>query len=423
MSDTKKDFDNVNTCGGRRLRERTILHSDLNNFFAGVETAINPELKGKAVAVCGSRENRHGIVLAKSERAKSFGVKTTMTISEAKKLCPELLVVSPHYKLYKEYSQRVRAIYSRYTDRTEPFGIDECWLDITDFRTDKSGGEIADEIRETVKKEIGLTCSVGVSFNKVFAKLGSDLKKPDGTTVITRENFREKVWRLPVEDLLYVGKATVKELNKINVFTIGDLAKTPFDFLKSKFGKSGETLYNYANGLDDSEVRLTDEVRVPESIGRSTTLYRDLKNNTEVRAVLASLCENVAERLVKSGAGEATVLTVSVRDGNLKWFSRQEKLPYPTVLCEDFLKCAYSLFVKNYPWATDVRSVGVSVGGFFAGAEQTSFFKPDAVYEKKVALERCVGKLKDKYGKSGIKRGITMLDESILPPDREDDDE
>ena len=404
-------------------RERVILHSDLNNFFASVETALNPDLKGKAVAVCGSAENRHGIVLAKSEKAKAYGVKTTMTIIEAKRLCPELITVGSHYKEYAEYSKKVREIYSRFTDMQEPFGIDESWLDVTDSGRLGSGEQIADEIRRLVKQELNLTCSVGVSFNKVFAKLGSDLKKPDGTTIISRENFRQKVWCLPVENLLYVGKATLKELNKYNIFSIGDLAKTSPDFLKEKFGKGGETLYAYANGLDDSPVRRADEVRVPESIGNSVTLYRDLKNKDEVRSVLASLCEKVSARLMKSGVGEATVITMSVRDGNLKWFSRQEKLPYPTVLYEDFLKSAYGLFVRNYDWKTPVRSIGVTVSGFEKGAEQVSFFKPDEKYEKRVTLENAVGKIREKYGNAGIKRGITMIDETLIPKDRDEDDD
>lgn len=405
------------------VKDRVILHSDLNNFFATVETALNPELKDKCVAVCGSVENRHGIVLAKSEMAKAYGVKTTMTVGEAKRLCPELIIVKPHYKHYVEYSKKVREIYSRYTDLSEPFGIDESWLDVTDSFRLGSGKQIADEIRAAVKSELGLSCSVGVSFNKVFAKLGSDMKKPDATTVISRENYKTTVWKLPVENLLYVGKATLKELNKYNIFTIGDLANAPFDFIKRKLGKSGEMLHKYANGEDLSPVRNAADERVPESVGNSVTLYRDLKDNNEVKCVLASLCERVAERLRKSGAGEATVIAVSVRDGNLKWFSRQEKLPYPTVLSEDFLKCAYDLFVKNYDWKTPVRSVGVTVSGFSGETEQMSLFKPDEKYAKKVALENCVGKIREKYGKEGVRRGITMIDDSIMPASREDDDE
>jgi len=387
-----------------------------------VETAVDPSLKGKPIAVCGSVENRHGIVLAKSEQAKAFGVKTTMTVGEAKRLCPELVIVGSHYQAYRDYSRKAREIYSRYTDLVEPFGIDEAWLDVTEARRLGTGKDIADEIRGSVKKELGLTCSVGVSFNKVFAKLGSDMKKPDGTTVIGRKDFRRTIWPLPVENLLYVGKSTLKELKKYNINTIGELACAPVDFLKERFGKSGENLYLYANGLDDSPVAGAEDVRFPETIGNSVTLYRDLKNNEEVKSVLASLCEKVAARLRKSGAGEATVIALNVRDGNLKWFSRQEKLPYPTVLYEDFLKASYELFVKNYGWSTPVRSVGVTVGGFSSGSEQLSMFKPDDKYEKKLALEGTVDKLREKYGKNGVKRGITMLDESIIPPDDRDED-
>ena len=205
-------------------KERVILHSDLNNFFASVESVLNPELSGKPIAVCGSESDRHGIVLAKSEEAKQCGIKTTMTIREAKQLCPSLIIIPSRHGVYEEYSKKVRKIYERYTDKIEFFGIDEAWLDVTDFSLIGDGKTIADKIREDVKNELGLTCSVGVSFNKIFAKLASDMKKPDATTVITRENYVKKVWRLPVGDLLYVGKATQKLLMEINIRTIGDLA-------------------------------------------------------------------------------------------------------------------------------------------------------------------------------------------------------
>lgn len=404
-------------------KDRVILHSDLNNFFASVETVLNPSLRGIPIAVCGSVENRHGIVLAKNELAKSYGIKTTMAVWEAKKLCPDLTVVQPHHMVYEEYSKRVREIYSRFTDLVEPFGIDEAWLDVTNSALIGSGEQIANEIRRIVKEETGLTCSVGVSFNKVFAKLASDLKKPDATTIVSRGNFKERVRRLPVETLLYVGKSTLARLKKYNLNTIGDLANAPLDFLKEKFGKAGEQLYLYANGEDDSPVRVATAERIPESVGNSVTLRRDLTDNAEVRAVLADLCEKVADRLRKSGAGKATVIAVGIRDSDLKWITRQAPLPYPTELCEDFLKSAYSLFVKNYDWHSTVRSIGVIVSGFSSGVEQLSVFESDKKYGKRLAAEECFVRIREKYGNKSVRSAVSLLGDGITSaetPDEED---
>ena len=393
--------------------ERVILHSDLNNFFASVEIALNPELAGKAIAVCGNAEERHGIVLAKSELAKKYGVKTAMTIDEAKKLCPQLVTVSSHHGLYEEYSRKVRKIYERFTDRIEPFGIDEAWLDVTHSQIFGSGSEIADKIRTAVKEELGLTCSVGVSYNKVFAKLASDMKKPDATTVITNKNYVKKVWRLPVGDLLYVGKSTASNLNKLNIHTIGDLANTSKDYLIEKFGKWGGMLWKYANGMDDSPVKKADEEDDVKSIGNSVTTYRDLENLNDVKMVLTYLCESVAERLIRYGIGKATTVTLSVRDENLHWFTRQKKLPYPSVLSGDFFKCAIELFNKNYTWKTFIRSIGVSVSDFVNGYEQINVGQDCEKYQKKVELEKRVNVLRKKYGDTSVRKGITLCDKQF----------
>ena len=235
--------------------ERVILHCDCNNFFASVETLLNPSYRGIPMAVCGSQEDRHGIVLAKNEEAKKYGIKTAETVFSAKKKCPYLVIASPHYDEYEKYSMKLNAIYGEYTDKVEPFGIDESWLDVTaSRRLFGTGEEIAELIRQRVKNEIGVTVSIGVSFNKVFAKLGSDYKKPDAITAISKENFRQIVFPLPVSDLLFVGKKTTEELEKIGIRTIGDLASTSKDMLRYKLGKMGDMLYDYANGLDSSPV-------------------------------------------------------------------------------------------------------------------------------------------------------------------------
>ena len=394
-------------------KERIILHSDLNNFFASVEIALNPDLKGKAVAVCGDAEERHGIVLAKSEEAKKYGIKTAMTIVEAKKLCPHLTTVSSHHDLYEEYSKKVRDIYARYTDQIEPFGIDEAWLDVTHSGIFGTGKEIADKIRAEVKAELGLTCSVGVSYNKVFAKLASDLKKPDATTVVSKDNYIKMVWRLSVGDLLYVGKSTVQTLGKYNIITIGDLANAPKEFLTEKLGKWGEMLWGYANGLDDSPVRRIDDLGETKSVGNSVTTYRDLENLKDVKVVLTYLCESVSERVVRYGLGKASTVTLSVRDENLNWFSRQTKLPFPSVLADDFFTCAIELFKKHYDWRTFIRSIGVSVSDFVSDCEQIRIGQNTAEYNKKVELQNRVNKLRKKYGDGSVRKAITLCDKNF----------
>lgn len=235
--------------------DRVILHSDMNSFYASVEIMLNPELRNKPVAVGGSTEERHGIILTKNQIAKKYGIKTGMVNWEAKLLCPDLVIITPHYEQYIKYSKMAREIYSRYTDKIEPFGMDECWLDMTEStELFGNGFDIANNIRKTIKSELGLTVSIGVSFNKIFAKLGSDMKKPDAITVINRENYKDKVWNLPVEDLFYVGPATKRKLNSIGVQTIGNLAKFPVNILKDKLGKNGIMLSAYANGADTSPV-------------------------------------------------------------------------------------------------------------------------------------------------------------------------
>ena len=265
------------------MLERTILHSDANGFYASVEMLLNPELRGKAVAVCGSTEERHGIVLAKSERAKKAGVKTGMANWEARKACPGLITVPPQYDQYCKFSRLLRNIYLRYTDLVEPYGMDECWLDVTgSTRLCGSGESIAEEIRKTVREELGITVSIGVSFNKIFAKLGSDMKKPDAVTVLDKANWRERIWPLPVSELLYVGRATTRKLMSRCVYTIGDLAQLDPELLRSWFGKNGLMLWAFANGEDTSRVK-PDGYEMPiKSVGHGITCSCDLHEEEEV---------------------------------------------------------------------------------------------------------------------------------------------
>ena len=393
-------------------QSRVILHSDLNNFFASVETMLHPEFKGKALAVCGDPEKRHGIVLAKSEAAKKCGIKTGMTIREASERCKDLIVTVPHHEEYVKVSEKVRRIYERYTDKVEPFGIDEAWLDVTSRRSSRSGKEIADELRAVIAKEIGITASVGVSFNKVFAKLGSDYKKPDATTVITEENFRDTVWKLPVSDLLYVGRHTAEKLTEYNIRTIGDLAAVDPDFLQRKFGKAGTVLYAYANGLDEEPVLGFEEEENTKSVGNSMTAYRDVVSVEDAKIPLFDLADSVAMRLAEAGLGKASTVQLFVRDSLLRSSTRQCKIP-PSDLADVFARTALSLLAENYDFSVPIRSLGISVRDFSDGSGQTSLFDTPEKDEKKQKLQQTIYSLRDRFGEHAIERAVSYEDPKL----------
>lgn len=392
---------------------RTVLHVDLNNFYASVETIIDPSLKGDFLGVTGNIESRHGVILAKSESAKKAGVKTGMTVHEALKICPELKLVEAKHDRYVKYSEIVRNIYRRYTDVIEPFGIDECWLDCTSTVKMFGGGEkIANDIRETVKRETGLTVSVGVSFNKVFAKLGSDMKKPDAVTVISPENFKEKVWGLPVENLLFVGKSTLEKLKKYNIATIGDLAAVDEKFLTDKFGKWGATLKIYAEGLDDTPVMKDNESDEIKSVGNSITSYRDLVNVEDAKLVFSVLAASVSRRLISYNVGKACGISVYVRDNELNSITRSARLPYPTVLADDFCAAAEKLLENSYDFKKPIRTLGLTVSGFTEKSyEQLTVY--DKEYRKKLSLQLAVNAINEKYGKKSVMKGIVYKDKKL----------
>ena len=398
---------------------RTVLHSDLNNFYASVECAYNPKLRGVPLAVCGDPQARHGIVLAKNEIAKKAGVKTAEAIWQAKQKCPELQVVPPNFKRYMHFAHLMRQIYAEYTDFIEPFGLDEAWLDVTGHK--KSGEEIANELRRRAKEELGLTLSVGVSFNKVFAKLGSDMKKPDATTVISTENFREKVWPLPVEELLYVGPATKRKLHSRNIQTIGDLARCDVNALRFAFGKNGEMIWNFARGQDHSPVLAQGEAAMIKSVGNSTTTPRDLKNDQDVHLVLLVLSESVAERL-RAQRMRGNVITLYVRDCELQTISCQRKISRTTALANEIAAHAQALFRERYRWENPIRSLGVSVSGleFVDGNQQICMF-PDMNRERRYDLEEAVEDIRRRFGHYAISRASLLGDTSINAINPRDD--
>lgn len=334
----------------------TILHVDINNFYAGVEIRDCPSLAGLPLVVGGDIEARHGIVLAKNNIAKSFGIQTAETIVSAVRKCPNLSIVPAHFEKYEQAMRQSREILMRFSDKIEPFGMDEAWLDVTAYApTVEDGREIADRIRKCYHRELGLTASVGVSFCKVFAKLGSDMKKPDATTVITKNGFKEKIFALPVESLLFVGKETMHRLNLRGVFTIGDLARTDPALLCAWLGSSGAELYRYANGLDESPVQNYGIETALKSISNSSTPPHDICCAGDALRMLQSLGENVAARLRKHKL-KAGVVVLHVRDSTLSTFERQVRLPRPSCLSIELRDAAFNLLCENYDWKRPIRS-------------------------------------------------------------------
>ena len=339
--------------------ERTILHCDMNNFYASVECFLNPDLKPYPVAVCGSIEERHGIVLAKNYKAKACGVTTGEAVWQAQQKCRDLVIVPPHYEEYMKFSKAARKIYEDYTDQVEAFGMDECWLDVTGSVGICGDGErIAQEIRERIKFELGLTVSIGVSFNKIFAKLGSDLKKPDAVTCIPKERFQEIVWPLAVSELLGVGRATEKKLTACGVRTIGTLATWPVEFFEKKFGKNGVMLWMFANGLDESKVSATTASVPVKSVGHGTTTLQDLEDTAEVWRVMLALTQEIGHKLMTYHK-KAYGVAIDVRDNKLFTRQWQCKLKQPTQSASGIAKTAFDLFCRSYDWKNPIRSLTV----------------------------------------------------------------
>ncbi len=389
--------------------ERTILHCDLNSFFASVELLSLPNLREKPVAVCGNPENRHGIILAKNEPAKKYGVATAETIWQAKRKCPELILIPPHREQYYKYSRLVNEIYESYTDRVEPFGIDESWLDITETMHlfGGSGQKIADRIRQQIREELGLTISVGVSFNKIFAKLGSDYKKPNATTVITRENYRQLLYPLPVSALLYVGHAAENTLRSMGVRTIGELARLDKDVLSRALGKAGESLYEYANGLDQSPVRFANEREEVKSVGNGMTFSRNLEGEADVRAGVAFLTDSVASRLRRAGLKGATV-HIYIKNPKFQSISKQKALPHPTDLSRELFAAVMELVEQCWRYSDPVRMMTITVTNLVESdcAEQLSLFDTSRPHREKLEkLETAVDGVRSRFGKGIIQQG------------------
>lgn len=395
-----------------RVTDRVIFHIDCNKFFASVECLHRPEIRECPVAVGGSVEKRHGIVLTANQIAAGYGVKTAEPLWQAVGKCPKLIVVPPNYPLYVRFSNLARKIYSDYTDKVESFGLDECWLDVTDNVSGfEEGAELADRIRLRIKEELGITVSIGVSWNKVFAKLGSDYKKPDAVTVFSRENFREKVFPLPCRDLLYVGPATEKKLRSRGIYTIGEIAAADPDFLCSFLGKNGYMLYAFATGLEDSEVKNIDHQRGIKSVGNSVTAPRDLVTFEDIKLTFTVLSETVARRLRDHGL-RANNVGISVRDSKLNTFTRQIALLSPTSSAEVLIKNAMKLFHTDMSEPFRVRSIGVCASDLCSADRSVQFdmFGEVKQSERAERLEKAVDILKYRFGNDCVKRASMLSD-------------
>ena len=393
------------------MADRIIFHCDLNCFFASVELLEKPALQNVPVAVCGDPASRHGIILAKNEPAKQMGVQTAETVWQAKQKCPHLILLPPHHSLYADYSRRANTIYGQYTDLVEPFGIDESWLDVTGSLHLFGGDarQLADGIRARLRQELGLTISVGVSFNKVFAKLGSDYKKPDATTVISRENWRDMVWPLPVGDLLFVGRAAKRTLAQFGVETIGQLAACKPEMLEQLMGKAGIQLHRYANGLDDAPVRPQHEHEPVKSVGNSTTFPENLTRWEQVRGGLQMLSDSVAGRLRQQGLYCGGV-AVGVRDAQFRTVSRQMRLPGPTHLMRDIYNAALTLTGQIWKAPTPIRLLSVTALYITESSDsyqQLDLLAGDAPLrdQRQEQLESAMDAIRGKYGKDAIAFG------------------
>ena len=418
--------------------DRVILHSDCNCFYASVELLHHPELRGKPVAVGGDPEARHGIVLTADYTAKRYGVKTGMALWQAKQVCPEITFLPPRMDLYLRFSRMAHEIYADYTDRQEPYGIDECWLVVTGSASLKGDGLlIAKEISSRIKYELGITVSIGVSFNKIFAKLGSDYKKPDAITTMNKDEFQQKAWPLPVSDLLYVGASTNKKLQGIGIKTIGNLAQTDESVLNSRLGKMGSILWAFANGYDDSPVKIENTSAPIKSVGNSTTTPKDMETDEDVKIVLYILAESVAARLRENGFRCRTV-EITMRDNDLYHFSRQLKLPNASSITKEIAEAGYQLYKENYRLPADreelqsaerafyqkpLRSIGIRGTDLVTDNywEQLDLFSDPERREKLGKVDAAVDEIRKRFGFYSIQRGLMYSDRILSSVNAKDD--
>lgn len=384
-------------------KERAILHIDMNNFYASVECLLNPSLKNYAVAVAGDPYKRTGIILAKNYLAKVYGVKTGEAIWEAKQKCPTLITVAPNYEKYEEFSQKAREIYFRYTDLVEPFGLDECWLDVTDSLKlfDCNATELAKRIQATITSELGLSVSIGVSFGKTLAKLGSDMKKPNGLTVIDHNNHIDIIKKLKIDDMIMIGKHTAKKLRDININTLYELYLLTPDFLQKKFGVMGLFLYNAVHGENDDKL-IGPKDEDTKSVGNGSTAVHDMTSMNEIKDFLHDLSAKVSSRMrAHSFAGKTIHLSIKFAD--FSCLGMQDTKSYYFSNEQDVFKYSYELFLTlvgdKFP---PVRALRICISNLINKEDeiQVNLF----ANEKNEKLCLAIDKLKNKYGEKVISK-------------------
>lgn len=403
--------------------KRTILHCDINHCYAQMEEREDVRLRNIAMAVGGNEENRHGIILAKNDMAKTYGIKTGESLREAYEKCPHLYIIPPDYERYARVAQNVKDIYRRYSERMESFGLDEAWLDISgSINLFGSAMDIAKRIQKEVYEEEGLTISIGLSWNKIFAKLGSDQDKCMGLYEITKENYKQTVWPLPVGELLYVGHKTKEKLAYFGVKTIGDLANLPYKFIEQRFQKMGVVIWNFANGMDDSEVAQFDEGDVVKSVGNSITTPKDITSMEEAKLVLYVLCESICARLREQELCGKTV-AICVRDVGLSSFTRQCKMEKSSCLCDEIMPYVMKLMQDHYDFSLPLRSIGIRVTSLVERKRevQLSLFESAPQDERLFALDAVVDKIRNRFGFTKIKRCSLLLDQELTSFDPKGD--
>lgn len=402
---------------------RVILHSDINHCYAQIEEMKNPQLREVPMAVGGFEEKRHGIILAKNDLAKTYQIKTGESLREAKAKCPQLLIVPPNYQDYMYYTEQVKNIYRTYSDRVESYGLDEAWIDVSESVTlFGDGRSIAQRIQQEVWETLGLTVSIGISFNKIFAKLGSDQQKHLGLVEITQQNYQEVVWPLPVDELFYVGRATAKKLHDASIHTIGQLAKLPIAWMKCQFGKVGELIWGFANGLDQTIVNESFQEAPIKSIGNGITTPKNIETLEDAIIVYYVLVESVAARAKEAGL-RGKVISLSLRNTNLSSITRQRTLSQGTNLCEDIMDVVVSLLKEHYDFSIPLRTISISLSQLEQQQEpqQLNLFVDETQYEKQCALEETMERIKDRYGYHKARRCSMKLNPALtsFDPKRE----
>lgn len=396
-------------------KERIVLHCDINHCYAQIEEMRHPQLREIAMAVGGNEMSRHGIILAKNDLAREFHIRTGESLREAKQKCPHLTIVPPDFPAYLYYSEKVKDIYWEYSDQVEDFGIDEAWIDVSDsVQLFGDGMAIARLIQKRVMEEVGLTVSIGVSFNKIFAKLGSDLVKPNGIVRIGKDNFQKIAWPLAIDQLFYVGRATKEKLHLLGIETIGALACSSRLYLREQLGKMGELIWWFANGENISDVALAGAANEVKSVGNSITTAKNMENADDAKLVLYVLAESVASRLKQKGL-KGRVICVSYRTSELKSFSSQQKIEQPTDISEEIAEIAFQLLKVNYRFTYPLRSIGISVSHLHRdrGYSQIQLFKSEKIREKNEKLDVAMQQIREKYGFYKVKRCCLEMDRTL----------